>query len=109
VQRRQVLLINFLFLYQIFSLSIAPARVQKIIEVGHDFIRSKSYLTSIEQSAPSRLPRPAIQPLLDVSLKIANHLKYKWLGTFDYLVNTQTQDWVFLEINPRIQVEHTNR
>jgi len=70
------------------------------------FVRNCT-LTSIEQSAPSRLPRPAIQRLLDASLKIANHLKYKGLGTIEYLVNTQTQDWVFLEINPRIQVEHT--
>ncbi|KIM36649.1 hypothetical protein M413DRAFT_448991 [Hebeloma cylindrosporum] len=61
----------------------------------------------IVESAPSRLPRAAIQPLLDSSLKIASHLKYRGLGTFEYLVNTQTQDWVFLEINPRVQVEHT--
>ncbi|KAG5638760.1 hypothetical protein H0H81_010382 [Sphagnurus paluster] len=35
------------------------------------------------------------------------HLNYRGLGTFEYLVNAETLDWVFLEINPRIQVEHT--
>ncbi|TFK37151.1 carboxylase:pyruvate/acetyl-coa/propionyl-CoA [Crucibulum laeve] len=61
----------------------------------------------IVESAPSRLPREAIQPLLVASLKIAAHIKYKGLGTFEYLVNTDSQQWVFLEINPRVQVEHT--
>jgi pyruvate carboxylase len=48
-----------------------------------------------------------IQPIVDASLKLAGHLKYKGLGTFEYLFNVQSQDWVFLEINPRVQVEHT--
>ncbi|KDR68330.1 hypothetical protein GALMADRAFT_256949 [Galerina marginata CBS 339.88] len=61
----------------------------------------------IVEIAPSRLPRSAIQPLLDASLKMANHLKYKGLGTFEFLVNTHSLEWVFLEINPRVQVEHT--
>ncbi|EKM76463.1 hypothetical protein AGABI1DRAFT_78556 [Agaricus bisporus var. burnettii JB137-S8] len=61
----------------------------------------------IIEMAPSRLPRLAVQPLINASLKIAAHLKYKGLGTFEYLVNATTHQWVFLEINPRIQVEHT--
>ncbi|KAF8190173.1 carboxylase:pyruvate/acetyl-coa/propionyl-CoA [Pholiota molesta] len=65
-------------------------RFQKIIEV-----------------APSQLSRQMIQPIVDASLKLAAHLKYKGLGTFEYLFNVQSQDWVFLEINPRVQVEHT--
>ncbi|KAF8055292.1 carboxylase:pyruvate/acetyl-coa/propionyl-CoA [Lyophyllum atratum] len=57
--------------------------------------------------APSRLPRSVIESLLQSSLKMAAHLNYRGLGTFEYLVNSQTSDWVFLEINPRVQVEHT--
>lgn len=57
--------------------------------------------------APSTFPRKLINPLLDASLKMARHLKYKGLGTFEYLVNAHSGEWVFLEINPRIQVEHT--
>ncbi|KAF8639477.1 hypothetical protein AX17_001497 [Amanita inopinata Kibby_2008] len=65
-------------------------RFQKIIEI-----------------APSHVPRSAVQPLLDASLKLASQLKYRGLGTFEYLVNIETLEWVFLEINPRVQVEHT--
>lgn len=57
--------------------------------------------------APSTLPRKLVDPLLHASLKMAQHLKYKGLGTFEYLVNANSGEWVFLEINPRIQVEHT--
>ncbi|KAF5350973.1 hypothetical protein D9756_008255 [Leucocoprinus leucothites] len=52
-------------------------------------------------------PRSAVQPLVAASLKIARHLRYKGLGTFEFLVNASTYEWVFLEINPRVQVEHT--
>ncbi|KAG6831665.1 hypothetical protein H0H87_004451 [Tephrocybe sp. NHM501043] len=65
-------------------------RFQKIIEV-----------------APSRLPSSVIKPLLEASMKVARQLKYHGIGTFEYLVNARTLDWVFLEINPRVQVEHT--
>lgn len=61
----------------------------------------------IVETAPSRLSRRAVQPLIDASLSIARSLKYKGLGTFEFLVNAQTGEWVFLEINPRVQVEHT--
>ncbi|KAF9486231.1 carboxylase:pyruvate/acetyl-coa/propionyl-CoA [Pholiota conissans] len=61
----------------------------------------------IVEMAPSLLSRQAIQPIIDASLKLASHLKYKGLGTFEYLFNVQSREWVFLEINPRVQVEHT--
>ncbi|KAL0572648.1 hypothetical protein V5O48_009306 [Marasmius crinis-equi] len=65
-------------------------RFQKIIEI-----------------APSSLPRTSVQPLIDSAVKMATALKYKGLGTFEFLVNASTKQWVFLEINPRVQVEHT--
>ena len=40
---------------------------------------------------------------------MAAHCKYRSLGTFEFLVDTQATDlpWVFIEANPRLQVEHT--
>lgn len=34
-------------------------------------------------------------------------IQYLSLGTFEFLVNEQTSEFYFLEINPRLQVEHT--
>ncbi|KAF4616510.1 hypothetical protein D9613_008775 [Agrocybe pediades] len=63
----------------------------------------------IVEIAPSHLSREDVRPLLDASLKMAKKLQYKGLGTFEFLVNVDTprRQWVFLEINPRVQVEHT--
>ncbi|TBU31410.1 hypothetical protein BD311DRAFT_656741 [Dichomitus squalens] len=61
----------------------------------------------IIEMAPSTLPRTAIEPVLEAALKMARKLRYAGLGTFEFLVNAQSHEWVFLEINPRIQVEHT--
>ncbi|KAI1798000.1 hypothetical protein LXA43DRAFT_2473 [Ganoderma leucocontextum] len=61
----------------------------------------------IVEMAPSTLPRTTVESLLDAALRMARKLRYVGLGTFEFLVNSQLQEWVFLEINPRIQVEHT--
>lgn len=34
-------------------------------------------------------------------------IRYKSLGTFEFLLNPSTEEFYFLEINPRLQVEHT--
>lgn len=62
---------------------------------------------AILQVAPSSLKVELVQPLLDASVRIAQELKYKGLGTFEFLLNAHSNEWVFLEINPRLQVEHT--
>ncbi|TCD62687.1 hypothetical protein EIP91_006546 [Steccherinum ochraceum] len=61
----------------------------------------------IVEMAPSSLPRSRVQPLLDASMKMARDLQYRGLGTFEYLVDMESEAWVFLEVNPRLQVEHT--
>ncbi|KAH9887200.1 hypothetical protein C8Q73DRAFT_656932 [Cubamyces lactineus] len=59
------------------------------------------------EMAPSTLSREAIRPLIEAALKMARHLSYAGLGTFEFLMNGQSHEWIFLEINPRVQVEHT--
>ncbi|RDX54766.1 carboxylase:pyruvate/acetyl-coa/propionyl-CoA [Lentinus brumalis] len=61
----------------------------------------------IVEMAPSTLPRAAVKSLLEAALKLALHLQYAGLGTFEFLIDARSHEWVFLEINPRIQVEHT--
>ncbi|KAI0827163.1 hypothetical protein BC628DRAFT_1409940 [Trametes gibbosa] len=59
------------------------------------------------EMAPSTLPRATVEHLLHAALKMAGNLRYAGLGTVEFLVNGESHQWVFLEINPRIQVEHT--
>jgi len=48
--------------------------------------------------------------LTDAAVKMAKHTKFKSLGTFEFLVDEEKGaecGFYFLEVNPRIQVEHT--
>ena len=45
--------------------------------------------------------------LCDAAVKIAKHIGYNNAGTVEFLVDADTGEWFFIEMNPRIQVEHT--
>ncbi|MBL4666838.1 MAG: ATP-grasp domain-containing protein [Sneathiella sp.] len=66
-------------------------RNQKILEIAPAF-----GLSSEVQKA-----------LTDAALKMAKHVAYKGLGTFEFLVSATDDSFAFMEANPRIQVEHT--
>lgn len=56
-------------------------------------------------------PAPTLRPqtrkkLYDYALAIAQHVQYNNAGTVEFLVDAQ-QNIFFIEVNPRIQVEHT--
>ncbi|KZP09284.1 hypothetical protein FIBSPDRAFT_938564 [Athelia psychrophila] len=57
--------------------------------------------------APFTITRNLVEYLLAASVDMAPALRYPGVSTFEYLVNSRTGNWVFLEINPRVQVEHT--
>ncbi|MEM6344506.1 MAG: pyruvate carboxylase [Bacteroidota bacterium] len=64
-------------------------RFQKVVEV-----------------APSTLPQETRDKLYDYALRIARHVGYNNAGTAEFLVDREGQIY-FIEVNPRIQVEHT--
>lgn len=55
--------------------------------------------------APAELDEGLRARLLDHAVAIAADLKYRSLGTVEFLL--RAEDIAFLEVNPRIQVEHT--
>ncbi|KAH8554343.1 carbamoyl-phosphate synthase L chain, ATP binding domain-containing protein [Umbelopsis sp. PMI_123] len=66
-------------------------RFQKIIEIAPSVGISPSLRARIQQSA----------------LSLAQHIRYDSAGTVEFLVTPADQQYYFLEVNPRIQVEHT--
>ena len=56
--------------------------------------------------APNLLPGTQ-KALCDAALAIAREVRYENAGTVEFLVDADTQDFFFIEVNPRIQVEHT--
>ncbi|KAF7156076.1 hypothetical protein CNMCM5623_009218 [Aspergillus felis] len=61
----------------------------------------------IVECAPSLLDRSIIDKVIEAALRIARTIRYRSLGTFEFLVSERTPEFYFLEINPRLQVEHT--
>ncbi|MEX2301367.1 MAG: pyruvate carboxylase [Bryobacterales bacterium] len=56
--------------------------------------------------AENLLPRIRTE-LCDAAVKIARAANYRNAGTVEFLVDADTGEWYFIEVNPRIQVEHT--
>ena len=57
-------------------------------------------------------PAPVLNPqtrqaLLDASVAIGKEVQYQHAGTVEFLVDVDTNKYYFIEVNPRIQVEHT--
>ncbi|RMG21802.1 MAG: pyruvate carboxylase [Bacteroidetes bacterium] len=60
----------------------------------------------VVEIAPSVLEESTRQALFDYALRIARHVQYNNAGTVEFLVDKQGNIY-FIEVNPRIQVEHT--
>ncbi|EPY33533.1 acetyl-CoA carboxylase [Angomonas deanei] len=65
-------------------------RHQKIIEEGPAFGVDPAIITEMEKAA----------------IRLAKAVKYRGLGTVEYMYDKETHEFYFLELNPRIQVEH---
>ncbi len=61
----------------------------------------------VEIAPAPNLDSAVRQALLDAALKIGRAVKYENAGTVEFLVDRDTNQFYFIEVNPRIQVEHT--
>ena len=62
----------------------------------------------VVELAPAPNLDPTVrQQLCDAALKIGNAVGYDNAGTVEFLYDVDTQQFHFIEVNPRIQVEHT--
>jgi pyruvate carboxylase len=58
--------------------------------------------------APSvDLDRNVRAELCDAAVKLCREIRYDNAGTVEFLYDQDTKEWFFIEMNPRIQVEHT--
>ena len=61
----------------------------------------------VEVAPALNLPDRIRAEICDAALKIARQAKYRNAGTVEFLYDVDAQNWYFIEVNPRIQVEHT--
>ena len=83
---------------------------QSVISLGERECSVQRRFQKWIEIAPSpHLSSPVREQITQAALKMAAQCQYRSLGTFEFLVDTQASDWpwVFIEANPRLQVEHT--
>jgi pyruvate carboxylase len=61
----------------------------------------------VEVAPAANLPASVRSELCDAAAKLARKSKYCNAGTVEFLYDVDSQKWYFIEVNPRIQVEHT--
>ena len=62
----------------------------------------------VVEVAPAVALDPRIRDeLCDAAVRIAREANYFNAGTVEFLVDVDSGDWYFIEVNPRVQVEHT--
>ena len=64
------------------------------------------------QKVVERAPAPYLSPaqrenLCNLGKKICEHVNYECAGTVEFLMDMATGEFYFIEVNPRVQVEHT--
>lgn len=64
------------------------------------------YQKVVEEAPCTALPGPTRALLYQSALRIAEALDYVGLGTVEFLYDVQRDSLAFLEVNPRVQVEH---
>jgi pyruvate carboxylase len=66
-------------------------RHQKVVEVAPSF----------------GLPEAIVRELCEAAARMAREIRYDNAGTVEFLYDLDRHEWFFIEMNPRIQVEHT--
>src|ERR1700741_4884521 len=61
----------------------------------------------VEVAPAMNLPDKVRAELCDAAVELARKAKYRNAGTVEFLYDVDSQKWYFIEVNPRIQVEHT--
>lgn len=61
----------------------------------------------IEMAPAWSLPVELRQRICNAAVKLMKHVHYVNAGTVEFLVDQNEKDFYFIEVNPRVQVEHT--
>ncbi|MGC2888309.1 MAG: pyruvate carboxylase, partial [Candidatus Acidiferrum sp.] len=61
----------------------------------------------VEVAPAANLPARVRIELCDAAVRLAQKAEYRNAGTVEFLYDVDTKNWYFIEVNPRIQVEHT--
>ena len=81
-----------------------------VVDLGERECSAQRRNQKVVEIAPApNLTDDLRQNIIEAALRLANQEGYQSLGTFEFLVSTEAgaKDFVFIEANARLQVEHT--
>jgi acetyl-CoA carboxylase, biotin carboxylase subunit len=76
-----------------------------VIHIGERDCSIQRRNQKLIEEAPSNLPRDIAQEILDAGVRLAKHVNYAGAGTLEFIVDPDN-NFYFMEMNTRIQVEH---
>lgn len=80
---------------------------QRAIHLGtRDCSIQRRFQKLVEEAPAPGIPDHKHQALLHAAVRLAEQLHYRGAGTVEFLVDADSFDFYFLEMNARIQVEH---
>ncbi|SCP05586.1 biotin carboxylase subunit of acetyl CoA carboxylase, putative [Plasmodium ovale] len=73
---------------------------------GRDCTMQRRFQKIFEEGPPLVVPEPIFREMEKASIRLTKMIKYRGAGTIEYLYDQVRQKYFFLELNPRLQVEH---
>ena len=73
---------------------------------GRDCSTQRRFQKIFEEGPPIIAPRETFREMERAAQRLTQSIGYKGAGTVEYLFNADTGKYFFLELNPRLQVEH---
>merc|ERR1719487_2208416 len=73
---------------------------------GRDCSTQRRFQKIFEEGPPIVVPNDKFTEMMKAAVALCRSLGYESAGTVEYLYIPETQDYYFLELNPRLQVEH---
>ncbi|RBI86634.1 acetyl-CoA carboxylase biotin carboxylase subunit [Rhodosalinus halophilus] len=79
----------------------------KVVHFGdRDCSVQRRYQKLIEEAQVTAMPAPVQQRMREAAVRLCAHAHYRNAGTVEFLYDMDREDFYFIEVNSRIQVEH---
>lgn len=89
------------------EVQILADRHGNVIHLGErDCSLQRRYQKVLEEAPAFDLPQDMLNGLRAAAVSLARHIGYQSAGTVEFIVDVERQDFFFLEMNTRVQVEH---
>jgi len=73
---------------------------------GRDCSTQRRFQKIFEEGPPAIVPKETFHEMELAAQRLTQNIGYQGAGTVEYLYNAASNEYFFLELNPRLQVEH---